>query len=229
MPLYYLFMHVWILLVGSDEFILRVPSLILHCCATVIVHIYLEEKYWKSGWWLWLLTAGYLFFPPLLYFALSAHVYSMFVFITILSIYALLTDRKRLYIFSNILGLYTSYLFLLVLAVSHVYRKRSRRSSLLGLFILAYIPWIVFAVPRLDTPMSFPLMGRSSDLRMAFAQAKGLSDCREKIFVSDPSLIYVAKYYNRGVPVSVYTAPPIYPNRACVVNSRGGVEIRSIQ
>lgn len=382
-PLYYLFMHGWMLLFGTSEYTLRLPSFIFHCITVVIAHMYFEEHYDSKGFRLWLATAVVFFCPILLYFAFEARMYSLLALLTMLSSYALLTRRRRLFILTSIAGFYTHYFYLFVWATQLGYswfvtKSASQYRRLFVVPFLAFVPWVLYMLPKalghgggfwvgrpdlltfialpgllltgyegvwkyfdrslllfsivsLATvvssawitrlsfrtywfwvvlafipsyaillisyiyPMYVPrylifsslglcmflasvivslrdtkglLVGvailllftwftraeidhkHKQDLRSIFSQAQGISICRKRIYVMDPSQIFVTRYYNRGVAVSVFrdakevpdyvgkalmteadftSVLPIYPEKACVVDRYGDIEIRSLQ
>ncbi|MBI5619574.1 glycosyltransferase family 39 protein [Candidatus Gottesmanbacteria bacterium] len=157
-PLYYLLLHFWMKLFGTSEIAARSLSFLGFGFATVIV-IYWAEKLFKRHWLSWYLPLIFFVNPMLVYYAFEVRTYGWFMFFAVLSFFAYLEKRWKLFIIANVLGFYNhTYMLFVPLSqalywaivnrqkVLHfqwraVFRQREIRSFFV-IFALM-IPWII--------------------------------------------------------------------------------------
>lgn len=111
MPLYYLFIHIWIKLFGNSDFILRLSSLLFG--ALTIPALFLLGKTYKSEKLGFLLSAFGCISPILIYYSQEFRFYSILIFFSVISLTYFLKltekfDKKSLLLFwfSNLIILY---------------------------------------------------------------------------------------------------------------------------
>ncbi len=152
-PLYYFFIHFWMKLFGSSEVSLRTVSLIFFWLTIYTFYLILRDvinlPFKKIMIYLFLAVIN----PLLLYYAFEARMYTMLAFFATLSSYAFLTKRKKLFLVSTVLGLYTHYfmtfVFLLQIFFYFIlHRKRKSRKELNQYLtpIILFIPWVLFVL-----------------------------------------------------------------------------------
>lgn len=155
-PLYYLAMHFWILIAGKNEVLLRVLSLVPYL-AMVYVALLLVERFTKQKKLLgmFLFVLAFSLSPILVYYAFEVRMYSALAFFTLLSSYALLTNKKKPYLVSTIAGLYTHYFMFLVLGIQvlFLYLTRNKKDGLKALIypfvsFMTFVPWIIFVIAQ---------------------------------------------------------------------------------
>ncbi len=155
-PLYYIFMHYWMLIFGSSEIAMRSVSVFFYVLTIFfmfeIMVLVFKISFKRALVYFMLIIAN----PVLLTYAFEARMYMMGAFFVTLSYFALWTGRKKLYIFAVVLALHTHYFTILVFLaqmVSEVIRilKSNHRSSKLsnlglrmGIIAICFIPWILF-------------------------------------------------------------------------------------
>ncbi len=146
-PLYYIVLHFWMMLFGHSEIALRALSLVFFFATIYVVdHILVEVFHLrKSHRILSLLTLS--LNPFLLYYAGEARMYTMAAFWTTLSWYGMLTGKRRLYILSSVLAVYTHYFTALhILAQFIAYRIFHRTTgyrAFVGIGVF-FLPWALF-------------------------------------------------------------------------------------
>jgi hypothetical protein len=151
-PLYYLLMHFWIRGFGSDEAVVRVPSVLFGLLLIVVLVRFAQETVGARAWrWAGAFAAVY---PPLIMFSRMARYYSMVGFLAALSclffwrMLRRFSWRHMIYYVLAGLGLaYTNYLALGLLAsqlvVGLIWGSSRRRWVLTGVVIVAgYAPWV---------------------------------------------------------------------------------------
>ncbi len=117
-----------------------------------------------------------------------------------------------------------SFIFFLVILCLYFFHRFQRKdleknqTYFFWIALIALSPWGIML-----------FLTKKVDFRTVFAESRGISVCRKQIQMLDSSQIPLARYYNREVPVSVFTVAPVYPEKACVIDSSGVVEIRSHQ
>ncbi|OGK14110.1 hypothetical protein A3A93_00080 [Candidatus Roizmanbacteria bacterium RIFCSPLOWO2_01_FULL_38_12] len=114
-PLYYIVLHYWISIFGSSEIAIRSLSLIMFGLLIYVIYIICDEIFHLSIFGTILMLILFFINPFLTYYAFEARTYMMVTFFIALSYYALWSNRKKLYIFSITLALYTHYLAILIL------------------------------------------------------------------------------------------------------------------
>lgn len=153
-PFYYWFMHIWIKILGYNEIVLRLPSLIFFCATIYVVYLILTEIFkvkWKAAF---LLLILFILNPGLHYYAFEARMYSMIVFFITLSYYALFKKQWYLYVFTVILGLYSHYFVIFVIIAQLVaewivkrdYKLMKKLFHNIVYITLAYLPWMIVLV-----------------------------------------------------------------------------------
>ena len=116
-PLYYILLHYWMLLFGSSEIAMRSLSFIFFLGTIYIVYdiclyvFHIPHKRTSVYFLIFLLN------PFLLTFAFEARMYMMVTFFVTLSYFSLWTGRKKLYIASIALALYTHYLSIFIFGI----------------------------------------------------------------------------------------------------------------
>lgn len=153
-PLYYILLHIWMNIFGSSEISLRTLSFLFFWGTVYLafdfMHDVLHISYKKASFYIFLIIIN----PILLFYAFEARMYTMLSFFAALSYYSLHTNRKKLYIASLILGLYTHYFMIFVVLAQMVYvfiirKKNTALKKLLLPYIYtaaAFIPWAIYAV-----------------------------------------------------------------------------------
>lgn len=91
-PLYYLLLHFWMLLFGTDEIAVRSLSFIFHCVASVFIFL-IAKKLTKSNVFASLTTLTVFLNPFLLQYAFEARAYSLLVLFLVAAIYFLLKEK----------------------------------------------------------------------------------------------------------------------------------------
>lgn len=94
-PLYYLFLHFWILLFGNTEVILRTLSVFFHFL-TVFVVFLIAKRLIKSNFASFILALATFLNPFLLHYAFEVRMYTMLAFLTTLAVYLVLLKKNLL-------------------------------------------------------------------------------------------------------------------------------------
>jgi uncharacterized membrane protein len=115
-PLYYLLLHFWMKVFGGSEIALRSLSLIFFWATVYIGFLFMTDIFKYSQKKAFFYLAFFLINPLLNYYAFEARMYSLFSFFAILSFYSLLTNQKKIYFWSTLLGLFTHYFMIGVFA-----------------------------------------------------------------------------------------------------------------
>ncbi|MGB9883604.1 MAG: hypothetical protein ACPLRN_03780 [Microgenomates group bacterium] len=122
-PLYYLILHFWIKIFGSSEIALRLFSFIFFWGVVYLGFLFLNEIFKFSLKKSFFYTLLIVINPLLVYYAFEARSYTLFAFLSGVSFYALLKNKKRLYLVSAILGLYTHYFMIFVILAQYLIKK----------------------------------------------------------------------------------------------------------
>lgn len=101
-PFYYLILHYWMLLFGTQEVSVRTLSLLFHVLTVVIV-FFITRNIFRTIAGQILVSLITFFNPFLLAYAFEARPYSMIAFLTVLAVY--LAIKKRLFLLGIVLGL----------------------------------------------------------------------------------------------------------------------------
>jgi|GEM_PF-634303 len=163
-PLYYVFMHYWMLIFGSSEIAVRTVSLLFFILTLFILFemmvLILKIPFKRSLLYFSLILLN----PLLLTYAFEARMYMMAAFFVTLSYFAQLTGRSKLYIVAITLALYTHYFTILILIAQIIgmtngstikkVLKRVRHGNLTAIInhlpstaflpILLFLPWLLF-------------------------------------------------------------------------------------
>ena len=152
-PLYYALIHFWIKLFGQSEIAVRSVSLFFYLGTVLGVFLIMENVFKWSQKKVHLAILLFFVSPLVLYNAFEARMYTMLACFATFSWYYLKTQKPKKYLLFTILGLYTHYFMLLVLAsqavyifTSHLLKKtiKVRDYKELGIALLAFTPWIIF-------------------------------------------------------------------------------------
>ncbi len=153
-PLYYLILHFWINLVGSGEVAIRLVSLFFWSVSGLTTY-FLSRCLGMSKLWA-LLSAMFVLFNPFIFvYAFEARNYTLFIFLSLLSMWQfqkILNGQGKaiVYLTLSVLGLYTHYyMFFIVggqfLLVVLTRRDLWKKFLLLGVgFFVGYLPWLPF-------------------------------------------------------------------------------------
>lgn len=154
-PFYYIILHFWIILFGKSEIALRSLSFIFFVLTIYVVSLFLDHiiiQVHKKRKWIYL--SLFALNPALLYYAFEARMYSMYAFIATLSFYFFLRKKRAPYIMVSIIGLYTHYFFVFVIATqitfqAIMYRKRFFKKCLYMIIpFLGFLPWFFYVYPQ---------------------------------------------------------------------------------
>jgi mannosyltransferase len=115
-PVYYLLLHFWMKLFGNNEIVVRCLSLFGFTIATIVI-IYWAEKLFKKHWLSWYVPVFFFINPTLIYYAFEIRTYGWYICFAVLSMYAYMEKRWKLYILSTILGLFTHTYMVIIPAV----------------------------------------------------------------------------------------------------------------
>lgn len=196
-PLYYLIVNLFISAFGTSEFVLRLPSA-LFGILTIPFLFLLGSRLYNAG--LGLIAAGLFALAPYqVYFAQEARMYSMVVFLSVLSTWLLLElsfRRKEggrwsgwalwiAYILITTAGIYTQYLFVFILPFQfifvlarHLYDRAflSRWFLAMVLSFLAILPWLIACSFQSNGPLTISwLHGRWPIARLIRIAIENLS------------------------------------------------------
>jgi mannosyltransferase len=175
-PLYYLFLHYWMKIFGNNEIIVRSLS-VLGFVLSVIVVIYWAEKLFKKHWLSWYLPVFFFLNPMLLYYAFEIRAYGWYMAFAVLSMYAYMEKRWKLYVISTILGLYTHTYMVIVPAMQAVHylfveghRKKMfssfrqcvrdpmvRSTALVGVLFSPWLIHVALDMSKLKSSWYFPV------------------------------------------------------------------------
>lgn len=157
-PFYYVLIHVWIAVCGGSEISLRVPSLLFFSGTIYISYLFMKDVLKIKGVWIYLYLFLFILNPLLVYYAFEARMYSMLAFFALASSYTFFTNKKRAYLLTTILGLYTHYFMVFVILTQVItflflkFHKRKHEKIIPFQYFLyslaAFIPWIVFLLHK---------------------------------------------------------------------------------
>ncbi len=152
-PLYYIFLHFWVIIVGKSDELLRILSFIFYLL-TIFVAYKIAKKITdnKFAYFVALFT---MFNPMLLYYAFEIRMYSLFALLTLTSFYFLYVKNWKGYSLSVILGLYTHTFFLLIpfsyASFAFVHGKWvNKRKELINIIkpYLFFLPWMPIVISQ---------------------------------------------------------------------------------
>jgi uncharacterized membrane protein len=164
-PLYYLLLHFWMKVFGGSEIALRSLSLIFFWATVYIGFLFMTDIFKYSQKKAFFYLAFFLINPLLNYYAFEARMYSLFSFFAILSFYSLLTNQKKIYFWSTLLGLFTHYFMIGVFAaqlIIYLIFKKSKINNqkvfdfkiLISPFILS-LTWLLLVLIFKQSTSSF--------------------------------------------------------------------------
>ena len=172
-PLYYLLLHMWMLLFGQSEIAVRAFSFVGFSLAT-IVSIYLAEHLFKKHWLSWFVPLLFFTNPMLLYYGIEVRAYGWYMFFAMLVIYGYIKKKWKLFGFASILGFYTHLYMILVPFVCTLHYFATNGKLLLAprlwmkniyfktiaLVVLFVTPWLIrvaLVTSRLQESWYFPV------------------------------------------------------------------------
>ncbi len=152
-PLYYVLLHFWIMISGRNEIFIRLLSFVPYLGMIFVAHLCVltfcrKHRIYESLYILFFATV-----PIFMYYSFEARMYSFLAFFTLLSSYAFLTKKNKLYLVSAIGGLYTHYFMLFVIATQFLFvivnnkKKFSLDEYKYPLIALGgFLPWVIFVI-----------------------------------------------------------------------------------
>ncbi|MBI2011692.1 glycosyltransferase family 39 protein [Candidatus Daviesbacteria bacterium] len=156
LPFFYLILHFFIKLLGDNEFILRLPSLLANLASLVLIYLWGKQLFKDKGSFYLLALAS--FSPLMVYFSVEARPYSLLTLLTLLSSFLLVKFIKKSsfkigfgFFLCLSLSLYTHYfaylLFIPYFLIAWIYAKKA-------LFYLA-ISFLI-SLPIISSYLYFP-------------------------------------------------------------------------
>lgn len=115
-PFYPILLKFWMAIFGSSEVAMRSLSLVAFLLTYYFFYMFLTKVIKTNKVWTVIYSLLFLINPFLNYYAFEARGYSLFSFFTIASFYYLYTKKKTPYLVVTVLGLYTHYFMVLVVA-----------------------------------------------------------------------------------------------------------------
>jgi len=186
-PVYYILMHYWMMIFGSSEVSMRSVSLIFFAINIYFFYLFCKNILKIKSKIIWGYTFLFAINPFLVYYAFEARMYSMFALLTTLSMYFFLQKKWGKYLIFSILGIYTHYFFIFVLASQFIYSLFvtpeshrggnrvpvfSKISGSIGHFVasrmtknfiiigLAFLPWFIYIFPTITSKTENFWMGK---------------------------------------------------------------------
>ncbi len=166
MPLYFYFMHYWLRLFGTSEWVLRLPSVVFGALAVILIFFLGSELFNPLvGFVSSLLIA---FMPEQIHYSQQARMYPLLALLAIASTYAITLTRKYsssrlpyiLFAVLSVAGLYTHYEYVFFLAAQSIYiwvaspLGRQKKVFWLvteGAIVAAFAPWLVIGLAQSRT------------------------------------------------------------------------------
>lgn len=153
-PIYYILLHFWVKLFGTNEISARSLSLLGFVLATVVV-IFWAEKIFQKHWLSWVTPILFFLNPMMLYYAFEVRAYGWFMFFATLSLYAYSTKKYKLLALANILAFYThSYAIIIpIIQILHYgmfecsFKSVTPKKILHNSFVKSIIVWVVATLP----------------------------------------------------------------------------------
>lgn len=147
-PLYYTIVHFWMQIFGSGEVAVRLVSLIFWLLAGITIYFFARAL--RLSTFYCLLSSLFILFNPFIFpFAFEARNYTLFVFLSLASMWLFYT-KNNFYILPTVLGLYTHYYMFFVVAAQYLFilffrRELFKKFLTLGIIMgVLYLPWIPF-------------------------------------------------------------------------------------
>jgi len=166
LPLYFYFIHYWLRLFGTSEWVLRLPSVVFGALAVVLIFFLGSELFDPLvGFVSSLLIA---FMPEQIHYSQQARMYPLLALLAIASTYAITLARKYsssrlpyvLFAVLSVAGLYTHYEYVFFLAAQNIYiwiaspLGRQKKFSWLVTqvaIVAALAPWVVVGLAQSRT------------------------------------------------------------------------------
>ncbi len=154
-PLYYILLYFWMGIFGQSEVSIRSISVIFFVLSVFCVYEVFKLVFKKSHFQSAIYTTIFAFNPLLVYYAFEARMYTMLLFFALASTYFLLKNESKYYLLVVLLGLYTHFFMMLVVASQFLYlvlvewrnEKQFLKNQFLRLQVvsgLLFIPWLVY-------------------------------------------------------------------------------------
>lgn len=144
-PLYYIVLHVWMIIFGESELAMRSLSFIFHLLASYVGYKLGSLIFGKKiGGFVSLLI---FFNPILLYYGFEARMYSMLAFFSITSVYLFFAKNWKWWFLFTLLGMYSHLFFWFTILTEIIFVLLVSKKQLLIFFkkiillLLLYIPW----------------------------------------------------------------------------------------
>lgn len=175
-PLYFLLLHFWIQIFGTNVFAIRTLSLIFFIFSLPFIYIVAKASSNKNIAFLTIILI--MLSPFIMWFTMEARMYTLLILVTIINHFLFLrtynTDGERgktEYVLSAIAGLYTHYFFIFLLASQAIYvlyeRLYIKKSSftktyfaLLFTSFLFFVPWIIYVLIQGKITNTQPLLAK---------------------------------------------------------------------
>ncbi len=177
-PLYFILLHFWMQIFGTDITIIRLLSFIFFILSLPTIYIITKESSTKK---IAILTIILIIFSPfIMWFTLEARMYTLLILITSINHFFFLRlyngdgkNGKVEYVISAALGLYTHYFFIFFLASQAIYvlyeaiyiKKATFGKIFFFLLISAgmcFLPWVIYVLTQGGIANTQPLIGRPS-------------------------------------------------------------------
>lgn len=171
-PLYYFLVHYWMILFGSSEISIRSISLIFFAINIYFFYLFCKNVFNIKSKIIWVYTFLFAINPFLLYYAFEGRMYSMFALLTTLSMYFFFQRKWGKYVIFSILGIYTHYFFIFVLASQFISLaitdklyilkklKQSEFVKSISKVGLAFLPWFIYIFPTITSKTENFWMGK---------------------------------------------------------------------
>ena len=191
-PLYYLTLHLWIKIFGGSEISLRTVSFIFFWATLYVAFLFLNDIFKIKSKRAFLYLLFFVINPFLLYYAFEVRMYSMLAFFATLSFYYFLKKNYKLYILATILGLFTHYFMIFVVAGQWLFlwinKKKGFQFKKSAIYLsgLIFSPWLIFSLWQRNLLSSY--------------------------WITRPQLKYIL-----GLPVVIYTGIESYINIDLIV------------
>lgn len=185
-PLYYFILHFWMKVFGGSEIVLRSLSMIFFWGTIYAAFLFLNDVFKMKEKRALFYLLLFIINPFLLYYAFEARMYSMIAFFATLSFYYFFKKNYKLYTLVTILGLFTHYFMIFVVAGQWLFLWINKKDfqfkkSSLYLSGLIFSPWLLFSLWQRNLFSSF--------------------------WITRPQLKYIL-----GLPVIIYTGIESYAN-----------------
>lgn len=191
-PLYYLILHFWIKIFGGSEISLRTVSFIFFWATLYVAFLFLNDIFKIKSKRAFLYLLFFVINPFLLYYAFEVRMYSMLAFFATLSFYYFLKKNYKLYTLVTILGLFTHYFMIFVVAGQWLFlwinKKKGFQFKKSAIYLsgLIFSPWLIFSLWQRNLLSSY--------------------------WITRPQLKYIL-----GLPVVIYTGIESYINIDLIV------------